>query len=103
MTDHIALKWLISRKDPREKLTRWVTETQDLDFVTEHRGKPELVVPDTRIHDSIKKALSQRCYQKMYNPGLRQGKESAETSVFRNVDSDFPFLQLKGSKSLRLY
>ena len=60
VTDHLSLKWLLSLKDPREKLARWVIEIQDFDFIIEHRGDPELVVPDTLSRDSVPKPLCQR-------------------------------------------
>ena len=44
VTDHLALRWLLSLKDPRERLARWVVEVQDFDFTIEHRAGKELVV-----------------------------------------------------------
>lgn len=38
VTDHISLKWLLSIKDPREKLALWVIDVMDLEFTVEHRA-----------------------------------------------------------------
>lgn len=32
VSDHLSIKWLLSLKDPSEKLARWVIEIQDFDF-----------------------------------------------------------------------
>ena len=62
VTDHLALRWLLSLKDPRERLARWVVEVQDFDFEVEHRAGKELVVPDTLSRDAVPKPLCQRCH-----------------------------------------
>lgn len=62
VTDHLSLKWLLSLKDPRHRLARWVLEIQDFDFIIEHRNGPALVVPDTLSRDAVAKPLCQRCY-----------------------------------------
>ena len=62
VTDHLSLKWLLSLKDPREKLGRWVVDIPDFDFTIEHRSGPELVVPDALSRDAVPKPLCQRCY-----------------------------------------
>ena len=59
VTDLLSLKWLLSLKDPRDKLARWVVQIQDFDFTIEHRSGPELVVLDT---------LSRNAGQRCYNP-----------------------------------
>lgn len=33
VTNHLILKWLMSLKDSRDKLARWVIEIQDYDFL----------------------------------------------------------------------
>ena len=63
VTDHLALKWLMSLKDPRERLARWVIEVQDYDFAVEHREGKQLVVPDALSRDAMPKPLCQRCYR----------------------------------------
>jgi len=57
--------WLLSLKDPREKLARWVVEVQDFEFTIEHRSGPELVVPDALSRDAMPKPLCQSCYGAM--------------------------------------
>lgn len=67
VTDHLALKWLLSLKEPRERLARWVVDVQDHDFVVEHRAGKELVVPDTLSRDTVPKPLCQRCYRPLHD------------------------------------
>ena len=49
VTDHLVLKWLMSLKDPRERLARWTIEVQDYGFAVEHREGKQLVVPDAFV------------------------------------------------------
>jgi RNase H-like domain found in reverse transcriptase len=48
VTDHIALTWLMSLRDPKDRLARWIVEMQAFDFeVLYERGDGELMaVPD---------------------------------------------------------
>ena len=62
VTDHLALRLLLSLKEPRERLARWVVDVQEFDFVVEHRAGRELVAPDTLSRDAVPKPLCQRCY-----------------------------------------
>ena len=63
VTDHLALRWLLSLTDPRERLARWVVDIQELDFIVEHKAGKELVVPDILSRDAVPKPLCQRCHQ----------------------------------------
>lgn len=60
VTFHVSLKWLLSLKDPREKLARY------FDFTIEHRSVPELVVPDALSRDAVPEPLCQRCYNLLH-------------------------------------
>lgn len=46
ITDHAALKWLMSRKDLTGRLARWSLALQQFDFTIEHRKGSANVVPD---------------------------------------------------------
>lgn len=86
ITDHLALRWLLSLKEPRERLARWVVDVQDFDFVVEHRAGRELVVPDTLSRDAVPKPLCQRCYKaldwhKLENFTVKQQDEQVDSEV----------------------
>lgn len=53
VTDKLALRWLLSLKDLRERLERWVIHIQELEIVVENRGGKELVVVDTLSRDVV--------------------------------------------------
>ena len=38
MTDHAALRWLFTQKDPKSKFVRWILELQEYDMVVETRA-----------------------------------------------------------------
>ena len=61
VTDHLALKWLLSIQEPRDRWARWVLEIMDHEFVIEHKAGKELVVPDAMSRDAVPKPLCQRC------------------------------------------
>ncbi len=63
VTDHHALKWLLSLKDPRGRLARWMMEIQDFDFKVIYAPGKELVVPDVLSRDSFPAPLCTRCKQ----------------------------------------
>lgn len=46
VTDHAALKWLLSFKDPTGRVARWAMRLQDFDFEIEHRKGKQHVVAD---------------------------------------------------------
>lgn len=84
VTDHLSLKWLLSLKDPREKLARWVIEVQDFDFTTEHRSGPELVVPDTLSRDAVLKPLCRGATGNWTSCAWRKSVTRRSRSVLRH-------------------
>jgi hypothetical protein len=46
VTDHASLKWLMTMKEPRNRLARWSIKLQGFNFKIEHRKGSENVVPD---------------------------------------------------------
>lgn len=86
VTDHLAFTWLVSWKDPRERLARWVVEVQDFDFTVENRAGMELVVPDTLSGDAVPEPLCQRCYSHLSGEileahVLKEEQERVESAV----------------------
>ncbi len=53
ITDHHALKWLLSLKEPKGKLAMWMMEIQNFSFKAEYAPGNQLVVPDALSRDSI--------------------------------------------------
>lgn len=90
ITDHLALRWLLSLKDPRERLARWVVDIQELDFSVEHRAGKELVVPDTLSRDSVPKPLCQRCYRSMSGENLEEMVQKDENE---RITTSFQLMQ----------
>ena len=62
VTDHCSLKWLMSLRDLRGRLARWMVEVQDFDFTVQYAPGSALVVPDTLSRDAVEKPLCQRCF-----------------------------------------
>ena len=58
MTDHAALKWLITEKNHQyERLTRWVLKLAEYEFVTEHKlGKKHVNADSLSGHIASMKA-----------------------------------------------
>lgn len=87
ITDRRSLKWLLSLKDPRERLARWVIEVQDHDFKVEHGAGPDLVVSDTLGRDAVPKPLCQRCYNPLDSSTLhRINSEREEKRVYKAAE-----------------
>lgn len=85
VSDQLTLKWLLSLKDPRKRLARWVLEVMDFDFEIEHRAGSKLVVPDTLRSDSIPKPLCERCRREMseeqFEACLAEGDKGSEKAA----------------------
>ena len=92
VTDHLALQWLLSLKEPIERLARWVVDVQDFDFVVEHRAGRELVVPDALSRDAVPKPLCQRCYSALDGKSLesitRREEEERMDCAVRNMHAE---------------
>jgi RNase H-like domain found in reverse transcriptase len=67
VTDHIALTWLLSLREPKERLARWILEIQMFRFsVCYSRGDGELMaVPDALSRDTMNPdvVLCHRCLE----------------------------------------
>ena len=82
VTDHRSLRWLMSLKDPRGRLERWMVSIQDFDFTVVDAPRGELVVPDTLSRDSVEKPLLRpRCFKRMEEPVVVEGKIEAFRAV----------------------
>jgi uncharacterized glyoxalase superfamily protein PhnB len=59
VTDHAALVWLMSLRDPKHRLARWILEFQAFDFDVQHApGDGSLLsVPDALSRDTMSKDL----------------------------------------------
>ena len=77
VTDHCSLRWLMSLKDPRGRLARWMVSIQDFDFTVVYAPGGELVVPDTLSQDSVEKPLCARCFKALEEPVAEEGKIEA--------------------------
>jgi RNase H-like domain found in reverse transcriptase len=55
VTDHNALRWLMSLADPKDRLARWMLEAQSFGFSVEYSpGDGEwLAVPDAMLRDTM--------------------------------------------------
>jgi RNase H-like domain found in reverse transcriptase len=60
VTDHYTLVWLMSLRDPKHRLARWILEFQSFEFDVEHA--PEngsiMVIPDALSRDTMDKDLT---------------------------------------------
>jgi transposase InsO family protein len=97
VTDHVALKWLLSLRDPRGRLARWVVEVQDFDFRVSHAPGSSMVVPDCLSRDAVGSrdtdgALCPNCRERFqvvrepsYLPTVLELQE-AQTEHYGNLD-----------------
>jgi transposase InsO family protein len=63
VTDHMALRWLMSLREPRGRLARWMVEIQEFDYEISHVPGEKLVVPDCLSRDTFEDERSgcKRC------------------------------------------
>ena len=64
-TDHLSLKWLMSLKDPRGRLARWMVDIQDYEFCVRYVPGLRMTVPDVLSRDAVEKTLCQRCFKEI--------------------------------------
>jgi len=60
-SDHQALRWLMSLREPKGRLARWMIEVQDYDFVVEYAPGQSMAVADTLSRDSVTNTRCPRC------------------------------------------
>jgi hypothetical protein len=60
VTDHSALVWLMSLRDPKHRLARWIMEFQSFDIEVEHApgNGSIMVIPDALSRDMMDKDLT---------------------------------------------
>ena len=65
ITDHVALKWLMEKKDPGGRLHRWALRLSELDLKVIHRPGKENVVADALSRQPLAQAtgMIDRCAQ----------------------------------------
>ena len=65
VTDHMALRWLMSVREPRGRLARWMMEIQDFSFQVKYSPGRTLVVPDALSRDAVQKPLCDNCKREL--------------------------------------
>ena len=58
VTDHAALKWLMTRREPSGRLHRWALMLQEYDFQVQFRPGHENVVPDALSRAPVRLAAA---------------------------------------------
>jgi RNase H-like domain found in reverse transcriptase len=53
VTDHMALRWLMSLREPRGRLARSMVEVQEFDYEISHVPGSSLMVPDCLSRDTF--------------------------------------------------
>ncbi len=86
ITDHHALKWLLSLKQPKGRLARWMMEIQNFSFKVENAPGNQLVVPESLSRDSIPFPLCSKCKENTEIP--ESVNVVSEASVYRVPTAD---------------
>ena len=76
-TDHLSLKWLMSLKEPRGRLARWMVEVQDFEFEVKYTPGATMVVPDSLGRDAVGKTFVSAASARLSlwrSPTRQQGK-----------------------------
>ena len=67
ITDHDALRWLYDKKEPRNRLGRWVTELQSHNFKVKHREGKKHINADALSRRTYEIAKEEQIIQKTEN------------------------------------
>lgn len=65
MSDHEALKWLNSLREPRGRLARWMIDIQDYDFEVEYVPGKLMKVQDTLSRDAVEVLKCPKCQERV--------------------------------------
>ena len=82
ITDHSALKWLMTHKNPSGRLHRWALSLQEFDFVMVHRPGKENVVPDALSRAPVRQVVAR---QQITNDVLR--REQAKSKICQDLQA----------------
>jgi len=81
VTDHASLRWLLSLKNPKGRLARWVIELQAYDFSIVHRKGNQMQAPDALSRNPVDVCLIDLPLQvtdEWYNHLLKSVQENPE-------------------------
>ena len=65
LSDQEALKWLMSLRELRGRLARWMCEIQDYDFVVEYKPGEFMAVADTLSRDAVEEHRCRKCNERV--------------------------------------
>jgi RNase H-like domain found in reverse transcriptase len=86
VTDHSALVWLTSLRDPKNRLARWILEFQSFDFDVKHApgNGSIMVIPDALSRDTMDKDLT-LCARCLESVGSVE-EELNQVNILRSAD-----------------
>lgn len=101
-TDNNVVRWLAQKKDIRGKLSRWILQLQEFDFIIEHKKCTENRVADALLRQPVAEEEPLPNDDRPFQPALKKLSENSEICNIRQYSKEELAFWQQGDETIRV-